>query len=88
MPISAGLELWFAYNRRLLAILERYAGPVVYFGDYLRQVSAVVSKLGFESPARFDFPKVALRNQSPHSLDGLDNHVLDVYDRLRSLSTL
>ena len=92
MPISKGLELWLAYNRRVLAILERRPGPVVCFDDglddYNRQVSAVAAQLGLEPPARFRFPEASLRSETSDSLNDLDGPVLEVYKTLQGLSVL
>lgn len=81
------LDLWLAYNERMLALHERYRFPVVRFDvepdRYRRSLLAVVEALGLPPPGghlRFFEPE--LRHHDEPSGDDLPPRVRAMYERL------
>ena len=70
LPEDEALDLWVAYNTRLVAAWERSPFPVVDFDlaleDYLETVSALAERLGLRTPGGgFRFPESNLKHHAP-----------------------
>lgn len=93
MNISTGLNLWYEYNRRLLAIVQDRKVPLVDFdmddADYVREVRAKIKSLGLGlggNDAALDFFEPGLRNQVRREADNheLPHKVVQIYDGLKA----
>ena len=90
---SKWLDLWAAYNERLLALHAEAPFPIVRFdveeGRYRQSLEAVTARLGLPAPAALRFFEPTLRHH--HRTPELDGDVTDarvtaLYERLCALA--
>lgn len=87
MTIAQGLQLWEAYNRRLLDLRRQHAFPVVRFDvpeEQLRaRFAAIIEWLGLP-PGRGEFFAPELRHQSGAAEDPLPDSTVDLIAALEA----
>jgi hypothetical protein len=80
------LELWAAYNERLLALHELHRFPIVRFdtdeAGYLRALRVVAESLGLALPTSPGFFEPSLRHHVEAPSDDLPPRIAALYDRL------
>jgi hypothetical protein len=86
-----GLDLWYQYNRRLLAFQKRRHFPVVLFNNhetpFLQRLEQVISCLGFKMPAGgFTFFEPKLQHFRPTQGGSLPVHVAGLYRELQHVA--
>lgn len=93
MPIEDGLQLWYAYNSKLLTLLNEYDFPLISFDvpaqQYLASIEFVAGYLGLTAtPTQGEttFFEERLRTQVGHSEITVPDHVMRLYDELKALT--
>ena len=93
MAIAVGLELWYAYNCKLLALLEEYDFPLISFdvpaGQYLASVEFVAKYLGLNILLRQNestFFEETLRTHKECFEVDVPLHIMDIYEKLQQYS--
>jgi hypothetical protein len=84
------LDVWAHYNRRLLALHEAAAFPVVRFdlgeAAYCRALAIVMDHLGLQAPVRMEFFDPILRHHETAGLPELPDRVSRLYESLRGIA--
>ncbi|WP_207796460.1 hypothetical protein [Pseudohalioglobus lutimaris] len=91
MPLAQGLNLWFAYNRRLLQEYRRAPLPILCFDDeqslFQEKLQGVLASLGFDSSEwRGEFYDEGLRSAQLNAADQLPWHIRRLYRKLQRLA--
>ena len=91
MPLAQGLELWFAYNRRLLQQYRQTPLPILCFDDdqslFQQKLHGVLASLDFDNSAwQGDFYDEGLRSSQPDVADRLPWHIRRLYRKLQRLA--
>lgn len=86
-----GLELWYQYNRRLLAYRERHPFPVICFTNdpdaFREQLRQLMEYLAIDMPrSGFAFFEPDLQHHQLASSQNLPAHVADVYRQLQDIA--
>jgi hypothetical protein len=86
--LEAGVELWTAYNRKLIELHDRYKFPLIDFDQpdeiYQKQVSKTMKSIGLGYNQENDFFEPDSRHWTSVELVNLDPHVVSIYDALKS----
>jgi hypothetical protein len=88
--LEGWIDLWAAYNERLLALHERIPFPVVRFdveaAEYADSLARVALELGLSPPSRLTFFEPTLRHERAAADLNLPRRAAALYDRLCLLS--
>ena len=95
MAMEDGLELWYAYNCKLLALLQEYGFPLISFDvpsdQYLASVEFVTHYLGLNlatPPSESTFFEETLRTQNEQREVDVPRHIMDLYEELQGYARL
>jgi hypothetical protein len=87
--IDQWLELWLAYNERLLRLHETHGFPILDFDlpaeQYQAQVAELIAQLGLRTSVPDEFFEDSLRNQPPFEAE-LPPSVEQVYRELTTIA--
>jgi glycosyltransferase involved in cell wall biosynthesis len=88
---SQGLDLWYRYNRRLLALYRQQSFAILYFSEepdeFRRQLLRLAALLGLNAPpGGLQFLEPELLHSAPLSPDSLPPEVSDLYDGLHDVA--
>lgn len=91
MPLSQGLDLWFAYNRRLLQAYRRAPLPILCFDDeqplFQEKLRGVLLSLNFSAGDwQGDFYDEGLRSAHANLTGQLPWHIRRLYRKLQRLA--
>jgi hypothetical protein len=86
-----GLQLWLAYNQRLLDYHRRLRFPILYFspdeGEFRRDLQGQIRALGMKPPAGgVEFFDPALQHFEPPADNRLPTEVQQAFDDLREIA--
>jgi hypothetical protein len=89
--LREGIELWSAYNRRLLEIYDRRPFPILSFDaashEFAAKLEIVRQRLGFPKPREeIPFFSEELRHQRSEPDVNFPEEAAALYARLRSLA--
>jgi len=91
IPIKDGLQLWYAYNSKLLELLNEYDFPLISFDvpaqQYLASIEFVAGHLRLTATQRqgeTTFFEERLRTHLEHSEIAVPEHVMSLYDDLKA----
>lgn len=88
--VERWLDLWAAYNERLLALHERYRFPIVRFDVaedvYRRSVDHVIAALGLPPAGHLTFFEASLRHHNEPPAEELPERVQRMVERLVALA--
>jgi len=88
--VSRWLDLWCAYNTRLLDLHRMQAFPVVRFDvepdDYRKSLTSVAESLGLPRPARLTFFEPELRHHNEPPSSELPSNVRAIFERLLAIA--
>lgn len=87
LTVENEVALWFAYNKRLLNLLQQQSFPLICFdrkdNDYLLQVEKAFAELGLElKPEKVEFFDTELRHDYSHENFSIPQECLDLYEEL------
>lgn len=88
--LEKGLQVWAAYNCRLLDYYDRQNFPIISFDlpadTYRQKLTTLLSKLGLPHlPDKFQFFEADLRHGQSESLE-MPPEIRNLYDRLQELA--
>ena len=92
--LNKGLLLWYAYNKKLLSIIEYNIVYLINFddepGQYLNSINVISEKLGLNGsntlPDFYDSSHINIKSDSYPDTADIPDSILSLYDKLISIS--